>query len=362
MQYPFHLAMAHNFKLRWQQLIDKIIDDLVHTSSTHLQGIQSLSKKYSISRTSIEQALKHLEEIQLILPAEAGKRRKINQATLKKLASHRGISDKRVIFLSMEPLHVAPHLTEQSFREIRKLLAAQNIHVEYVTAPVEPPVLRKLLRDLSPDGVFEYVIPNELSEVIVELNIPAVGMGVGHPEVSSFNINYEMIVSAAFNQAWQNGHKRAIAPLWNKNLEIQQHISTHIKRTTPASSGTFSSSYHLPLLYGSSAADYHSELSKLYALTPPSCLILGNFSQYLMASSYLQKIGKQIPEDTSIILLSYDPQQDFIHPPLSYYSSDNQSIVTRAVHTLTEVMKGVKTVEKYNITPKWNSGGSLKAY
>ncbi|MFC4995549.1 substrate-binding domain-containing protein [Rubritalea tangerina] len=344
---------------RWQQLADNMIDDLLHQSSTQLPGIQHLAQQYGLSRTSVEQALTYLENIKLIEKAQPGKRRRINQKKLKQLALQRGNAQQRVLFLTLDPHHDAAHLTLQTFRKAQSLLEADGIQLDYLTTPNSPAKLRELLTTLKPQAVLAYVIPTEFCDVIHSLAIPAAGIGISHPAISSLNSSYESLIEAAFHKAWDATHTRAVAPLWNKPDKVHARLAKHLTQTMPSTLGPFTPAYHLPQISGTTAEHYHQQLDILFQITPPSCLILGNFAQYLMASSYLLKNGLSIPQNISIILLSSDPQLKYLSPSIAHFHYSSAATTTRAIELLRDAILGASTPSLEVITQHWSPGESL---
>lgn len=77
--------MKLNYQYRWQQLASRLMDDLVRHPIATLPGIHALGRQYKVSKITVELALKSLEDLGVIAPAQRGKRRRIKQANLRKI-------------------------------------------------------------------------------------------------------------------------------------------------------------------------------------------------------------------------------------------------------------------------------------
>lgn len=351
--------MELKYQLSWHELAHRLIDDLVQTPGAGLPGIQVLRKRYSVSRLTAERALRHLEELGVVEPAERRKKRQINLSSLKRAAISRGRLEKRVLFISDSPVNNLPYMARDIFDAMHSLCEEESLSLDYIQAPPRLADLRSLLVSLQPRGVILYTLMKDAADVVVELKIPAIGIGTGHPSIPVFVTSHAGLFVRAFQQAVDAGHRRITAPIWKTRPGVHAMLTAALENQFSEPPVSFSSRYNLPWIEGDQPQDCHAAMRELFRYTPPTCIILPGLSQLITVSSFLLKAGLRIPDDVSILLLSDDPLLPDFVPSIAHYTLYSDDMVGHAFHVLQEQMSGLQSHEQMELPPIWKPGDSL---
>lgn len=351
--------MDLNYQFRWQYIAYCLIDDLVLNPCDSLPGIRVLGKRYKVSALTIKLALDHLEDLGIIAPAQPGKRRPVNQASLKRIAALQNKKENRILFLS--PAGQTNHLTLSIYKAFHKLCNRENLFLRHVEIHQKPSEIRIQITMARPRAIILYSISDGAAEVVSSLNIPTVGISTLSSCFPTFIISYSDLLLRAFQHAWKVGHHSISSPLWNAGNSLYEAWATKLDSHFPEGASSFSRRYNLPRFQGETAADYQAALRGLFRYTPPTCLILFDLSHYLEASSFFLREGLRIPEDISVILLSNDPLLADIVPSVAHFVLFSDDMMKQAFHALREQMDGLESHGRTFFTPVWVPGDSLAA-
>lgn len=351
--------MHLNHLYRWQNLAEQMIGDLINGTSSHLPGVQALGKHYQVSRVTVERALLHLEHLHILQPAQRGVRRQVNHKALRDLAKSRGTGMGVILYICDQPLEKTNYLNREVFATLRKACAREDLRAEFFILPKLKKDLHTAIRNIRPKAAITVSLESSITESIQGMGIRTVGIGCNSPRIKRFNTSYSGLVIAGFEKAWAAGHRRISIPLWNKVDSVRAGLMKELSSSFQAHGASFSPAYHLPSFHGSSPSDYQAGLANLFAHTPPSCLIVGNFFQYLMATSYLMNQGLKVPSDVSIISLSEDPHFEHISPTLAHFRKDTTSNIATALDYLLCRCDQPELTDETVLSPIWIGGGSL---
>lgn len=351
--------MQLNFLYRWQNLAEQMIDDLAHGTASHLPGVQALGRQYHVSRVTVERALHHLEQLGVLLPAQRGMRRKINRKALKALAKSRGTGMGTILYICDQPLEKTNYLNRKIFETLRKACDREDLRAEFYVLPKSRKDLQNTLRDIRPIGAITVSLASSVTESIQSMGIRTVGYGCNSPRIKRFNTSYSELIMAGLQKAWAAGHRRVSMPIWNKPEQTRERLIASLAPFFQQHGISFSPAYHLPSFHGDKPADYQQGLTKLFSHTPPSCLIVGNFFQYLMVSSYLMHRGLKVPADVSLISLSEDPNFEHIHPSIAHFKKNSLENISTTLDYLLYRSEHPDQTDETLVKPIWVKGESL---
>ena len=354
--------MDLDYQFRWQQFAHRLVDDLIQHPSANLPGMRKLETQYKVSRSTIEHALGHLAGLGIVTPAQHGKMRKVNLSRLHKISSLRGQANKRILFLSECPASNPAYMTRSLYESFHKLCDQEGFSLSFFEVPSEPSELHALLSAIQPCGAILYSVPTAISKSVFALDIPAIRIG-GSPfhQTPYFVTSYSGLLIQAFEQGWKAGHRGISAPLWNKSPELHEKLAAQLENHFSRGGRSFTKRYHLPSFPGESPEEYLAALRELFRYTPPTCIILHNLDDYLMASSFFLREGLRIPDDISIILLSGEPSIEKVVPSIARFILFNSGMTLQAFRVLQEQMNGFLSHEHVELSPIWVPGDSLAA-
>ncbi len=353
--------MKGRYTHRWQQFADDLLDDILHTGIEVLPGMRALGKQYQVSRSTVERALEYLVELRFIHAPVHGKARQVHLENVARSLQKDEGSIPKVLFLvaSSDTVQIT-HTGRKIYTSARNLLAEEGIQLDYIVQPHSLSQLNSILTGLKPLGIIAYGTSALIVDEIIDAGYPVIGIGCSSARIPRFNTDYSELILSAMQRAWAAGHQLVCCPLWNRKIDIQAQLSDQLSTHFAEVGKQFSATYHLPDIQGSSPVDYHQALDSLFAYTPPSCLIVGNFAQYLMATSYLSARNFRIPEDVSLIVLSADPYYDYISPSIAHFSIDLEECSAQVVLAMLSRMKGSEICDEVEVESIWNPGASLK--
>ncbi|NWK55866.1 LacI family DNA-binding transcriptional regulator [Verrucomicrobiaceae bacterium N1E253] len=352
--------MSEAFQYRWQQLAHRLMRDLARDPQVDLPGIRALGEKYQVSRVTVEHAFRYMERLDVITAASPGKKREIKRDVLLSVLGRKEAEQKRMLFLTKDPEHHPAFMTKVFFDLLHHRCEREKISLNYLQVPASAEATRQMVGALNPDGVVMHVLAQEHVRELAQLALPAVSLGTAVEGVPSMSTSYGHLLMGAFHCAWQAGHQRVTAPLWNKPAALRQLLGEALEPAFERAGCSFSLNYHLPSISGTGPEDYGDYLHRAFQHTPPTCLILGNFSQYLMAVSYLMQQGLRIPDDVSVILLSHDTMFDDVLPTIAHFRHPVECTVDRSYDLLVRQIEGESVSGHEEVDPVWVLGDSLK--
>ncbi len=359
--------MDYSYQLLWQQVAHSLMDDLVRHPSRYLPGMRALGKQYNVSRETVENAFRYLEDLEVITPAQHGIRRQVNIEKLKQVSTLKGMTKPRILFLTSEPSKSPSFPTRHLYESLHELCDWENYILSYAETPSKLSDVRALLTGFNPSGIILQRVPDKIVKLVVSLHIPVVGVGIGDasdlcfPHVSSFNVDVPQLLVRASQQAWDLGRRSSSSPCYNTPEPLYKRLTTVLGKAFSEKGMPFSKSYNLPCFSGKSPTDFYHALHGLFQYTPPTCLILFDLVHYLVASSLFLKQGRRIPDDISIILLSEDPLLEEIFPSPAHFVRYPADMVKQIFLALQSPMAGLQPERRVEIVPIWRPGNSLAA-
>ena len=346
-------------KMSWNQLAQRLICDLTNSPHLLLPGIRTLQKQYGVTRLTIERTLQHLEELEILTPAQLGKKREINHSRLKKIATQHKVKNDHILFIVTDALCLLAYTTRKLQKLLYSLCEQENLHLDQVVLPSKETEIRALLMALNPRGIILFNIVEPIEKLVCSLNVPTIGIGTHFYRVPSYYYVYGNMLCRAIEQAMKFGHRRISAPFWNVRASNYAPVAEVVETFFKAESIPFSEKYNLPRFTGTTSREFYNSFFELFRYTPPTCVILYDLSHYLAFSSFLLKKGLRIPDDISIILLSEDPMIEEIFPTLAHFIRLPEGIVRKSFRLLLSEIDGLQIHEQTEFVPTWVPGDSL---
>jgi DNA-binding LacI/PurR family transcriptional regulator len=354
--------MSLNYQLSWRELAHHLVEEFHSTPGTALAGVDALGRQHKVSRLTVKRALNHLEELGIITPAECGKKRQVNLNKLHKVAllQDPGRSRIRLVFLTECPESNPAYMTRSLYEMFHKLCDQEMLFLTYIQVPSDPAELRALLSSIRPRGAILYCVPPAVGETVVALGIPAIDVGGQESRVfPHFFTPYAPLLIRAFEHARAAGHSRITIPMTHKKGPGYEGMAAALEKQFSSAPMTFNRRYNFPLIGGDAVEDYHTALRELFRYTPPTCVIVHGLPDYLIVSSFFLKEGLRIPDDVSVILLSYDPAMVNITPSMAHFVLFSEADSLKAFHVLKEQMSGFRSHEEIKLLSTWTPGDSL---
>jgi DNA-binding LacI/PurR family transcriptional regulator len=307
-----------------------------------LPGTRQLAKELGVSKGTLQTALKRLEAEGLLSGKGARAPREVAPAA----AAPTSARTLRVGILLSEPvfaestlnqvlLHGVAHALEESghrpFFSPKTMLALRH----------DPESIRMMMTDCAADA---WVILNARRPLLESLatDFPAPIMTVGGPadglNIAKVGISMRKVTRESVRRLVALGHRRIVmaVPLQKRNPRPSPSVSTFIEEL--AAAGIKPGPYHLPD-WDQSREGFKELLRSLFALTPPTALIVDDVRQLCAVYAFLSE--RRIPlRDLAIVLLAADPALDWVSPVPTCIRYDNDGMIDRVASWVATLAAG----------------------
>lgn len=306
------LATMHPFRQR--SLIEQIADHLrLGFRDGHwcgqLPGVRQLMREFSVSKDTVEAALR-------ILEAE-GSLRSLGPGRRKQIVLSRGTDGKgrvlRVGIVLSDPLRQINLNAQQAMLGmIRRIENAGHICFSADRSMSELgnklPRISRMLEAAKADAWVAYSAPTEVLEWLVRHSIPVIAIGGRLPEVPVASSMSEVgeAIRDSVRALSELGHRR-IVTISPDSWRLPSPSKTGRSFLDAMEEcGHAPTNYNLPA-WEQSPAGLEKLLDSLFRLTPPTALIFVEPATYIAALAFLGLKGIRVPHDVSIICMTSGP-------------------------------------------------------
>lgn len=317
--------------------------------SGRLPGALKLSRELDVSKDTLMAALAVLEDEGLLVSRGVGKAREIaagGKSPPGKIAAAPRVRRRlRVGILPYEDSHHSP-----AFKQRQLLAIAHGIESAGHTAFFAPRSQVACKGDLGRIGAMVaagdadlWVVMNGLQEVAEWFRarrIPYFALGgrtAGGAPSSAYCPTDAM--ASALARLISLGHRRIIL-VCPRNWRLPQR-SPYVLDFLGAlkAAGIPSGDYNVPD-WTETPAGFAALLRSLFAITPPTALIVGDARQALAVTTFLSSRGLRVGHDVSLLVRTPDPTLEWASPTMAHFSFDEDLIVRRVVRRIAGFAKG----------------------
>jgi len=324
-----------------------------------LPGERTLSAQLGISRPSLREALKVLEDEGLLSGEPNHSRRVLTQSTTLPQHQH------RLTFLTGQN----PSLIGSSYQtfqtELRYLLHERNILTDEVSHPSfgRGKADKMLEAFVKPDPHHHWalaLVSRNVQNWFQKNRLPTLVIGSVYPEIQlpSFDLDHRGICRHAVGSLIRLGHRRImlVMPIQPKAGDQESEIG-------------FSEAFHQSDQQGlepkiifvrTDPNDLRKKLKTvLHSARPPTALITCYSSLTLTALTYCQAIGCKVPGDLSIISGDSAAYFDFVFPNVCRYTHTDAVFTQKLFALLIKLTAGEKLPpKKHLIVPRFVAADS----
>lgn len=291
----------------------------------YLPGERTLAKELMISRACLRQALEILTTEKVLGPVEKSKRRTIL------LQSSPEKSTSKVIFFSPEPAHRATPMVLEQIAQLRYYLAKEDQSVEHLSSAVfkNPQTSDQTMQQLTsvyphahwilhqcPEHVQRWFSKQEIKSTVLGSVFP----GIHLPNV---DIDFYSACRHATGHLLAQGHQNICLIRFRSKLAGDAMAGKGMDDAIQAHQGS-GDIRHQELSHNFHVERLTTALDQLCASSQrPSAIVVVNVHHFITTFSHLMSRGIRIPEDISLISLSYDKVLDCFSPlPMRYTVKD----------------------------------------
>lgn len=320
-----------------------------------MPGCDRLAREFNASSRTVVRALALLEQEGLLESQGVGSARKIVQ-----MKSRVTLPQVKMI------LYERADATNSMILELRRRL--ENAGHRFSFAPKslqelkqDPERVGKMV-EKNPNGLWIIVAgPKPVLEWFVKANIPAFALFGGIVEllpIAGAGTASLAALREGLHLLFKLGHQK-IVMLTRKERRIPKLLKTEqVFLEELKLQGISSGSYNLPD-WEESAVGLRQCLDRLFALTPPTAILIGDTQLFLAVSKYLaMKRGKGF-RHVALISMDPDPCFDWCDPPVAHFRWDEQAVVRRVVSWVGNMTRGKKDLRQVKKPSKLIGGESL---
>lgn len=340
---PDHFTLTMTL-FRRQSLIAQIVEHIRHGLTNarwgrQLPGVRTLAAELGVSKDTVRAALKILESENYISPGVVGKRRKIT-------GGHAGPRcGLRVAILVDEHLHANnAHSLELILMVKQAVEAAGHIGVLCEKSLKQLPDIRLLasfVHDTKADAWIIYSAPRDVLEWFSGSRLPALAIGgrcLGLP-IASVVTDVKRAMTAAVDALVALQHARIVlvcGRLWRDPFPGPS-AAAFLERLRWHSLPV--SEYNLPS-WDETPDGLHAMLVSVFAVTPPTALVIAEPAMCVSVRIYLAERGLTIPRDISLVSLLPDPAFSLQRPAMAQFKWPLMRMIDRAAAWVDMVANG----------------------
>ena len=328
-----------------------------------LPGERDFAARLQVGRDTLRAALVELEKAGWISQGCHGKRRSILKAQGDRGAE---VNRRRIGFLSPKRLEeLTPNMLLE-IDQVREMLARKDISLEMHSPSIfslKRPGAR--LQELVDSHHYDVWILHQSNESVqqwfAEQGTPCLVRGQVYPgiELPSLDQDWQAIGYHAAISLIAHGHRSIGLVIPNTHLRGLHTVKDGVEDAIAKSSKTVK--LHSIVENGSTSALALAALLQRTSQTqePPTAMLATRSRQVLTISSWLASRRLCIPEDMSLISLTYDNTLDALLPQTSHYHSNVSTMARSLARKLDAVMEGQGQGEKLLI-PDFVLGKSIR--
>lgn len=326
-----------------------------------LPGERELASRLQIGRDTLRMALVELEKTGWISVGEHGKRRQILKKSSNKKVENRS---RRVGFLSPKRLEALPPTMLLEIDHMREMLARKDITLEIHTPSVfnlKRPGgrLKELVDSMQYDSWILYQSNESVQLWFEKQKIPCIVRGSVYPgiELPSLDLDWQATGFHAATLLARHGHRSIGLMVPDTQLQGLFAVQKGIENAVAKSPDDIN--LHTITEQGTAEAVAVSLHEMCHAEDPPTAIIATRSRQVLTLISWLASHKLRVPQNMSVVSLTYDNVFDALVPKISHYTMDRGTMARGVIRKLESVMKGQGFDQKLLI-PDFVLGGSVR--
>lgn len=325
-----------------------------------LPGERVLAARLQIGRDTLRQALKLLEEGGHVSPRKQGKSRNI-------IASRQqteGKSLKKVAFVSPKHLGELPSWMLVEVDILRELLSQNGFQLELINPGVfhlKNPGhrLKKLVDRSNFDVWILYQCPAPLQLWFQKEGLPTIIRGYPHEgvELPFLDEDWDAAAYHAGLTLARRGHRHVGLLMPNTKLAGLAAAERGLRRAIEAEG--INGSVH-SIVDQMEAASTKRALGNVFQRkNPPTALVATRSRHVITSIGWLASHRLRVPQELSLIALCYEQWFEHLHPEISHYHADPNSLARSLVRRILAVAEGLGETSKKLVIPEYNERNSV---
>lgn len=312
-----------------------------------LPGLRELARELGVSVPTVSQGIKLLEEEGWV---EGGGARRSHRVIARPAGqealpeSGRGPT-RRLLFLTSEPFNQMLQDGMKTFSDLVNTMQEAGWEVFHRSIDFN----NALKPHLSWDRTLEWLKP-EVMVVLVGTPVVArwalergirvlfIGGNAGPHRIPMMAIRISSLIREVVERLEGSGHRHILMPLCGRTAAFTQSIRDTVRVTLDLRSAgkcrfrIEQTAYREPTVL-------MELLEKAWSKGRPDALVVLDWREYVTAHCFLKRHGIRVPEDLSVVLLSYQDELEWHLPRLAHYRYPSeriaQAVARWAIHDRT---------------------------
>lgn len=320
-----------------------------------MPGRDRLVAELGVSGKTVEVALKRLEELGLLAPAEVGKRRRIVV---------RRKSGRKVLRVAIVPYESVdrgvPYMVELQYNLIHAGHAVEFTTETIVELGRNLKRVAAFVKQQKADAWVLFGAPLEVLQWFEQKSIPTFALFGRRRSVNLASAGPDKIpvVRELVSRLYALGHTRISMLTREERRKPFPGALEQAFLDQMAALGIKTSPYNLPD-WDNTAIGFRRCLDNLFRITPPTALILDEVYQFLVARQYLARHGVVAPQHVSLICCDPNPWFDWYWPSAAHIYWNSAPIVRRIVRWVGNVATGKDDRKQMDVKAVFVEGGTM---
>lgn len=320
-----------------------------------LPGVRRLAADLEVDFKTVGSALDILEREGIVASPEPGKRRRVVPQAVSEQAT------LRIAILPFDPVgrlegYVIDLLHRLSRAGHSSFFAGQSL----TELGMDVKRVARLVERTPADAWVVVAGSREMLQWFAEQEVPTIALfgrrrglplaGVGPDKVPATELATRHLLSL--------GHRRIVYfARRGRRLPLPGAIERAFLETLKEA-GVPAGGYHLPD-WDESAKGFHECLRSLFAVTPPTALMLDEAVLFPALQQFLMTAGLQVPDDVSVISTDGHPSFDWCEPSVAHIDWDPEPVVRRVLRWASKIRQGRRDAGQILTRAEFVSGGTV---
>lgn len=325
-----------------------------------LPGVRRLATELTVSKDTVEAALRLLESEGSLKSGGPGRRREI--------VLPRDGTSKRILRVAV--LLEGPLDSSNAFSQLLMMKLVRKIqdigHVCFIADRSQNELGFKVQRIAAmvdatkADAWVVLSAPLTVLKWFLERGIRVLAFGgrCTNLPVAASTTDLTGVFRDTVKTLTNHGHRRIVAITPSSWREPTMSLSAERFTSALLEFGHSATSYNLPS-WDDTPRGLVKLLESLFKITPPTAIIFVDSATYLPALAFFARQGQQIPRDVSVVSMLPDPCYILHHPPMACFEWPMDQHIQRIVRWVKCLAMGGTDNDQIRFQPVLDPGGTI---
>jgi DNA-binding LacI/PurR family transcriptional regulator len=321
-----------------------------------MPGRNELAKQFGVGITSVQEALRQLEEEGLLVTQGAGRIRRIT-------ASTPGTDKRRlkIAILAYEKFTMSEGIFSDAAHVLQKA-GHDAFFAKSTLLDLKMDVIRvaKLVEKTEADAWIVCAAPLEITKWFASQSKPAFalfGRRRGLP-LASVGQDNSSAAAAIARRLIEYGHQRIVILVRPDRRLPVPGTPERVILAELAAHGITPGPYNIPD-WEDGIDGFQTRLESLFKTTPPTALIVDELMLFVATQQFLARKQLRVPEDISLVSMDTSSAFAWCKPSVAHLYFDRPPAMRRVVGWANNIVRGKKDLRETNILAEFIDGGTV---